>query len=1134
MNDQAKFTVTLEFETDGANAEINNLRKLQEAVDGVSRRNGLSEKSQLSLSRALDRTGKAAGATADQQKTATQQQIIASQQTALYNQYLYDQEKGLKKAAEGTISLRYANYDLANTLFGVSAAITAVGAASLAAFASQERAFTDVERTLQTNVLPEQVAEIEEALKSLSTQIPLTFNQLSEIATIGNQMGIEADNIVDFTNTIARFSAITGISIESTTKAFGGFMAQTGMAPELLENLGSAIAKVGIDSNATEEQILSLMREITAGATGAGFAAEQIVALSGTLASLQIAPERARGSLTTYFETLNKAVAGGGEDLENFARIVGVTGDELERMVRSGEGNRVLRGFLEGLQDLDNIDTTRALDDLGLAQLRVTDTFRRLSGSLQLYDRDQQNANTAFQQSTELQRQYAMIVDDLASKFQILLNALMNFGAQVGEVLAPAFGRLIDLTVGGLKALTDFAQSPVGEALVRITATVAGALAVWAALRGVIALATASAYAFSFIVRGLGGAGIGSALVGMIKAFAGIKTAADGATASTLTLRGALLALGRAVIIGAIFSYVAEWIFNTGEAAVSAGNAIGNFADFLLQTGQAINDFFGWGDASTDPVYKAIRGWSNGLKSWGKDLIAQKRNSDEALKGVGALSGGLDELDRLLEEVANNSGGAAGGIGDVGNAAAAAAQQIRTLVDYAGDLSGVWQRAFDIRFGGAQGLDTIRSTFISIRDAADEAAKRIRDLKNDISGLSSDIDIQEYFLSIAVEYGDTQRAAAIEADLAKKRAELADKTAELQKQQDAASMSLVGTSKGAIDNRQQILELVSQYQSYLQALAASGLSQGALAAKSEQLRQEFLAQAMDLGYSREELRLYEAAFIDTARIISAVPFGVTTDLSSLDPALLAIREFVDQANADLNTLGSGIGGAMGGGIGAGNAALRTGLDQTKKDVMTPSDLVGKEIGNNISKGTGTGLNDPSTGINARVRGSTVITAPVFTSGFNMGAAIAGAMSRGISAYFDSAFPATSQGRTARNIIRQATGFADGGYTGAGGRNEPAGIVHRGEYVIPKNMVNQSTGLPYADALGRLMTGIPGMASGGPTTGSGAGSSLATVALTPGTIQAIAQATGKVIVLDGRVIADSSANSYSQDNVVGRY
>lgn len=38
-------------------------------------------------------------------------------------------------------------------------------------------------------------------------------------------------------------------------------------------------------------------------------------------------------------------------------------------------------------------------------------------------------------------------------------------------------------------------------------------------------------------------------------------------------------------------------------------------------------------------------------------------------------------------------------------------------------------------------------------------------------------------------------------------------------------------------------------------------------------------------------------------------------------------------------------------------------------------------------------------------------------------------------------------------------FATGGFTGRGGKYDPAGIVHKGEYVVPKQYVNQSTGLP---------------------------------------------------------------------------
>lgn len=54
------------------------------------------------------------------------------------------------------------------------------------------------------------------------------------------------------------------------------------------------------------------------------------------------------------------------------------------------------------------------------------------------------------------------------------------------------------------------------------------------------------------------------------------------------------------------------------------------------------------------------------------------------------------------------------------------------------------------------------------------------------------------------------------------------------------------------------------------------------------------------------------------------------------------------------------------------------------------------------------------------------------------------------------------------------GFSEGGYTGNGGKYEPAGIVHRGEYVMPKEVVAR-IGVKNLEAIRR---GVPGYANGG--------------------------------------------------------
>jgi hypothetical protein len=57
----------------------------------------------------------------------------------------------------------------------------------------------------------------------------------------------------------------------------------------------------------------------------------------------------------------------------------------------------------------------------------------------------------------------------------------------------------------------------------------------------------------------------------------------------------------------------------------------------------------------------------------------------------------------------------------------------------------------------------------------------------------------------------------------------------------------------------------------------------------------------------------------------------------------------------------------------------------------------------------------------------------------------------------------------------AVGFAGGGYTGAGGKYQPAGVVHRGEYVFDQAAVRAAGGPAVLDAMRR---GLKGYATGG--------------------------------------------------------
>jgi hypothetical protein len=65
--------------------------------------------------------------------------------------------------------------------------------------------------------------------------------------------------------------------------------------------------------------------------------------------------------------------------------------------------------------------------------------------------------------------------------------------------------------------------------------------------------------------------------------------------------------------------------------------------------------------------------------------------------------------------------------------------------------------------------------------------------------------------------------------------------------------------------------------------------------------------------------------------------------------------------------------------------------------------------------------------------------------------------------------AVAQG-LARVAAINGVGFAEGGYTGDGGKYEPAGVVHKGEYVSPAHVVRSPAAQPHLAALERMRGG----------------------------------------------------------------
>ena len=517
------------------------------------------------------------------------------------------------------------------------------------------------------------------------------------------------------------------------------------------------------------------------------------------------------------------------------------------------------------------------------------------------------------------------------------------------------------------------------------------------------------------------------------------------------------------------------------ESAFSDTNTVSDFADSFQKLAEGIaqggNSFSSWDAAGRtnlanfqDTIAKSIRaGQSLGMNATESvamvfaALQAQGINTAALLSQVANIEGvNINQIQPLIDS-GTFSDATAGfdaitaSAKNAGGAVGGVAEKIRTLSDYASDLADVYSRAFEIRFDPQSTLDEITQGWRDMADGIEDAKNEIDDLQTSIGELTADKALKEYFLSVAEAYGDTIRAAQLRAEIAGIDSDLAQKNKDLSKAQDKNNKTLVGNSAAAAANRAKILDLVKSYQDHIRALAASGMSQEDLASTTLQLRQDFLTQAEALGYNSSELGVYASAFDDVSTAINGVPRDVTIDANT-DPAMTALKEY----EAKLREIGS----------------------------------------TNYSGGT---VTPPNFGAIARIRELEALIARY--------SSYAAVMAEQRS--FAASDQALNAVRRYQEELLKIRGYATGGYTGAGGKYDVAGIVHRGEYVVPKEQVNQSTGTPYFMNQPRSFT--QGGYAGGQATSM-------MVELSPTDRQLLARAGNVQLSIDGRVVANATNNA----------
>lgn len=488
---------------------------------------------------------------------------------------------------EQTNALRYALYDTAQTATLVGAAIAGIGTASVVASAQAEQGFANL--SAKFNDADGDLSGLNESLLELSTQTPANLSEVLGVAELGAQMNIAKDDLDEFTTVITQFSATTNVTSDAAAESFGRISQLLDVPAGEFKNLSSAIFQVGVDSVATESQILKTSEEIAGSASAYGFTAQEVVGLGSAFASLAIQPEQARGATTRIFNQIETAVQSGGPALENYARIMRTTKEEAADLWSTDPSaffDRLVHGLSASenrLADLRSIGATGVYDNNVLN--RLADNADFLTKSLDM-------SKSAYADGTAASEAYAKTTDTLIAKLKELGNSLIALGIRAGAPLLSVLSGLVDV----IKFVVDgFADMPpiLLSSLAALTLLIGG----YVLFKGATATAIAAVIGLRYVLSQLGESGAAAGLsIATLRTQVGLltKDLSLGAAATT-RLTGTVAAAGIGARVAAtgfsamslamklipwvlaitLASQLAEGLYNANKASIAAANGFG-------------------------------------------------------------------------------------------------------------------------------------------------------------------------------------------------------------------------------------------------------------------------------------------------------------------------------------------------------------------------------------------------------------------------------------------------------------------------------------------------------------------------------------------------------------------------------
>lgn len=340
------------------------------------------------------------------------------------------------------------------TLVGAVAGYQAMSGAiqgTVGAAMSFESAFSNVKKVVEGT--PEQLGRFNREIVAMSKRLPVTVEELSQMAAIGGQAGLSLGELGAFTELAAKASVAFEMSAQDTGDALAKIQTQLQLTVRETGGLADVINHLANTTASSERDILEYMKRVAAQGEMFGFTSNETAAVGAAMISAGAEADVAATSFRNVGLALAKGPGAKPSKRTTMLKQIGLDAKAVQKNFNS-DSMETLFDVLKRIRDLPKEEQASALSDIFGEEARA---LAPLVNRLEILE-------TAIRRAKEeaasgaVEREFAARAERSADALQILRNNIRAVGIEIGNNALPAiaeFATRFAKDIGSLSSTAD-------------------------------------------------------------------------------------------------------------------------------------------------------------------------------------------------------------------------------------------------------------------------------------------------------------------------------------------------------------------------------------------------------------------------------------------------------------------------------------------------------------------------------------------------------------------------------------------------------------------------------------------------------------------------------------------------------